>query len=164
VTVSYEVGERLGDEDRLDDDFGVGHECRRLGVPVTAEAEERGRGAELLREVWEGRDADAAADEQRALDLEAVAIPEGPVDVELIACFRRRQRPRSRSDCFEQERQLTRRCLAEAHRAGKRTPRRLEHEELARDARIQAASLDPHERVGADRLVRNDSKPFASAH
>ena len=133
-------------------------------MPVAAEAEERGRGAELLREVWERRDADPAADEKRALDLEPVAVPERPVDVELIARLHRSQRARSRSNCFEQERQLTGRRLAEAHRSRKRAPWGLEHEELARDAGIQAASLDLHERVRANRLVGDDSKPFASAH
>ena len=71
--------ERVGDKRRVEDDRRVRDERRCLGVCVRAEAEDRGRRAEALREVRKRRDADAAADEERPLDVEVEARPSGPV-------------------------------------------------------------------------------------
>ena len=136
------VRQQLRDERRLDDDLGVRDELCRLGVVVAAEAEDRRWAAEPLREVRERGDADAAADEERLVDVEPVAVAERAEHVDLLARLRVRQGPRSGADGLEQEAQLSRRRLAEAHRPGKRPTRCLEHEELARDARVEAAPLD----------------------
>ena len=85
------------------------------------------------REVRERRDADAAADEERLLDVEPVAVAERAEDVELVARLDRGQRAGSGPDRLEQEAQLAGRRLAEAHRARQQPSRRLEHEELARE-------------------------------
>ena len=121
----------------------------------------------LVGEVRKRSDADAAADEERFLDVEPVAVPERAEDVELVARFGRGQRAGSRPDRLEQEAELTGKRLAEAHRARQEPSRRLEHEELARAARLEPASFDPDQRIGADRprwrrtlsrsLLRTDS-------
>jgi hypothetical protein len=133
-------------------------------VPVAAEAEDRRWVAEVVREVRERRDADATADEHRLLDVEPVAVAERAEDVELVARLDRGQRPGSWPDRLEQEAQLARRRLAEAHRARQQSAGRLEHEELPRNARLEPAAFDANQRVGADGLVRDDSKRFSSAH
>ena len=146
---------QLGDEHRLDDDLGVRDERRRLGVHVAAEAEHRRRAAERLREVRQRRDADAAADEQRprrrrggsrcrAGRRRAISSPR----------LERAERPRARADRVDQERELAGRREAEAHRPRQQAAGRLEHEELARHARVEPAALDAQQRVRADRPRR----------
>src|SRR5439155_1294961 len=135
-----------------------------FGMPGAAEAQDRRWAAELLGQVREGRDSDPAADEQRTLHVEPVAVSEGAEDAEDVATLRGTEGSRPRPDGLEQEGQLPRGSLAEAHRAWQRPPRRLEHEELAGDAGLQAPALDSEQRVRPHGLVAKDAKPFASAH
>ena len=93
---------------------------RRLGVPVTAEAEDRGRVAERVREIWKRRDTDAAADEQRPFDVEAVAVAQRTEDCQPIARLQRAERPRSGANRIDQEGELAGRRESEAHRPRQR--------------------------------------------
>ena len=119
---------------------------------VGAEAEDRGRAAERLGEVRHRRDPDAAGDEERPLDREVEAVPERAEDVDRVARPERAERPRARADRIDEERELARRRQAEAHRPRKHAAGSLEHEELARDARLERAALESEERVRADVL------------
>ena len=47
---------------------------------------------------------------------------------------------------------------AERHRPRQHVARRVEHEELARNARLDRAGLDPEERVRADRVGAGDAQ------
>src|SRR6266545_5260457 len=129
----------LRHERRLDADLGVRHELGRLRVPVRAEAEDRRRPPERLRQVRQGRDPDAATDEERSLDLEAEAVAERAEDVELLSRLECRQCARAGADRVDEERELARRRKTEAHGSRQQAPRRLEHEELPRDAGIEPA-------------------------
>ena len=84
--------------------------------------------------------------------------------MDLLARLDRCEGPRARPDRLEEERELARWRLAEAHRARQEPAGRLEHEELPGHARVDVAALHADERVGADRLVGDDSKPASSAH
>ena len=147
---------RLGDVGGLEHDLRVGNEPRRLGVPRCAEAEDRGRTAERLRKVRERRGSDPAADEEWPLDIEAEAVAERAEDCELITGLQCAERPCAGADRVDQELELARWREAEAHRARERPARRLEHEELARDSRLDAAACDPEQRVGPDLLAAGD--------
>ncbi len=108
---------RLGDVGRLEHDLRVGHERSRLGVPGGAEAEHRRRAAEALREVWKGRDADPAPDEQRTLDIEPESLAERAENPEPVAGREVAERARARADRIDQEPELPGRCEADAHRS-----------------------------------------------
>ena len=110
------VGEELGDVGRLDADLGVGDERGGLGVPVAAEAEDRRRLPEHLRQVRQRGDADAAADEQRPRDVEVEAVAERAEHVELVAGVEGAERTRAGADRVDQEGELARGREAEAHR------------------------------------------------
>jgi hypothetical protein len=73
----------------------------------------------------------------------------------------RAERARARADGLDQERELARRRETEAHGARKQAPRRLEHEELPRNARLESSSLEPEERVKTYGLRRDDEEPLA---
>src|SRR5438067_8747424 len=145
-------GNRRRDVGRLDHDLRVRNEARGLGVPLAPEAEDRGRAAERLGEIRQRRDADPAADEQRSLDVEAIAVAERAEDRELVAGLLGAERPRAGADGVDQESELARGRQAEAHRSRQRPTRRLEHEELTGNAGIEAASRHVEERVGPDLL------------
>src|SRR5215210_6445442 len=70
------VGQERRHVGGFDAHLGAGEERGRLRVQLAAEAEKRWRAAELLREVWERRDSDSAADQERPLDVEVEAVPE----------------------------------------------------------------------------------------
>ena len=129
--------------------------CHSERKPSTA-----GGDAELLREVRERRDADAAADEQRPLDVEPEAVAERAEDVDRLA------RLEGASACVPgpigsmQEGELTGRREAEAHRPRQQPAGRLEHEELPRDPRLEPAALDLEERVRPDRV--DSQRPLAA--
>jgi len=53
--------------------------------------------AERVAKVWERRGSDAAADEQAAADVEAVAVAERPRMCKPIAGLQRAERPRARA-------------------------------------------------------------------
>src|SRR5207249_954135 len=82
---------------------------RRLGVPLAAEAEHDGWKAQRLGEIRERRHADAASDEERALDVEAVAVAERPEHVDRVAGLELAERRRSGPDRVDEERELARR-------------------------------------------------------
>ena len=65
---------------------------------LAAEAEDGRRGAEHLGEVGKRRDADAAADEQRPVDVEIEAVAERAEDGELVAWLERAERARAGPD------------------------------------------------------------------
>ncbi len=133
--------------------------CQSLRKP-----EDRRRRAELLGEVRERRHADPASDEEWLLDVQPIAVSERPEDVDRLAGLDRCERPRSGPDRLQQEGQLAGRCLAEAHRPRQDATRRLEHEELSGDARIEPSALETKQRVGPNGLVGDDVKRFSSAH
>ena len=119
---------------------------------LAAEAEHGRRVLERLGEVRQRRDPDPAADEQRPRHVEAEAVPERPEDRDLVAGLERGERARARADRVDQERELAARREAERHRPRQHAAGRLEHEELARDARIEPAARHAQQRVRADRL------------
>ena len=129
---------------------------RRLGVQFAAEAEHGRRLAERLGEVRERRDPDPAAHQQRSLDVEPVAVAERAENRGPIAGLKRAERPRTGADWIDQEGELVGRRETEAHRARQRPSRRLEHEELAGDSRVEATAGDPQQRVGPDLLGAGD--------
>ena len=75
-------------------------------MPLRPEAEHRRRRAERLREVRQRRDPDAAADEERPLDVEPEAVAERAEDVDRVAGLERGERLRPGPDRVEQEREL----------------------------------------------------------
>ena len=150
----------LGDVGRLEHDLRVRHERSRLGVPRAAEAEQRARSAEPLGEIGKRRDAHAAADEQRDLDP-VEAVPERAEHRDPVAWSRGAKRTRPGADRVDQEAELSLRGERQRHRPGQEPPRRLEHEELPRDAGLDRAALEPQQRVRADRLDREDVKRSA---
>src|SRR5437870_1536068 len=100
------VADQLRDEHRLDRHLGLRHEHGRLGMPLAPEAEDCGRAAEHPGQVRERRDADATADEERALDVESEAVPERPEDGERVAGTKGTERARPGADRIDQEREL----------------------------------------------------------
>jgi hypothetical protein len=110
-------------------------------VPGAAEAEERRRLAERLREVGEWGDADPAADEQRTFDAKPKPLAERAEDPQLVSGRERAEGARPWADRVDQERELALRREAEAHRARQDPTRSLEHEELARHTRLEATPL-----------------------
>ena len=57
------------------------------------------------------------------------------------------ERARPGSDRVDQKRELAGGSEAEAHGPWEQPPGRLEHEELARDTRVESTPLEPQERV-----------------
>src|SRR5262249_4207936 len=112
-----------------------------------AEAEDRRWAAEQVREERERRNADPAADEQRPVDVEPVPVAERAEDRKPFARLYGTESPRARADRVDQERHLAGGPETEAHRARQRPARRFEHEELARDARLEPAPLHAQQRV-----------------
>jgi hypothetical protein len=154
----------LGGQDRVDHDLGVGNELRRFGMVGTAKAKDRGWPPKLLREIGKRSDADASGHEHRALDVQTEAVPERAEHGEALARYERRERPRSRPHRVDQERELTRRRQAEAHRPREHVAGWSQHEELAGAARIHASAPHAQEHVRADRLHGHDAKRFALPH
>ncbi len=155
-------GNRLGHEARLDDHLGVRDERRRLGVSLRTEAEHGRRPSEPFGEIGKRRDADPAAHEQRPFHVEAKSVSERPEHVEALAADDAGQRLRPRSDRVDEEAELGAGREREAHRPGQQAPGRGEHEELTRDAGLEASPLDAEEPVGADVLDPDDVKQFSS--
>ena len=122
----------------------------------SSESEDRRGPVQRLRQVRKRGDADPAADEERSLDVEAVAVPERPEDRDPVARLECAESARPRSDRVDQEGELAGRRKTEAHRPRQEAARGLEHEELAGDARLQAAAADTQERVRADLLGAGD--------
>src|SRR5205807_9101979 len=139
-------------------------ERRRLGVPFAAETEKRGRRVEPFGQVREGRDADSAADEERPLHVEAVTVAERAEDGDLVAGRRGAERSCPWPNRVDQKRELAVRRRAQAHRPRQRTAGRLEHEELTRNAGLQAAPFYPEQRVRADRLGARDLHALTPWH
>ena len=112
--------------------------------------------AERVGEVRERRDADPAAHQQRPLDVEPVAVAQRAEDRQPFTGLQRAERPRPGADRIDQKGELARRCEAEAHRPRQRSPGRLEHEELARDSRLETVAGYAQQRVGPDLLGAGD--------
>ncbi len=106
--------DQLGDEHGIDHDVGAGHQVGRRRVFGAAEAEnDRRRATELLGEVRQRRDADPAADEQRPLDVEPVAVAERAEHADLVAGPKPAQRLSPRPDRVDEEGELAGRREAE---------------------------------------------------
>ena len=118
-------------------------------MPGRAETEQGRRLPEPLGQVRQRRDADPAADEQRALDVEVEAVAERAEDADLVAAREPGERGRPRADGLEQEGELSWRCEAERHRPRQQPARRLEHEELTREARLERSAPEPQKNVRA---------------
>ena len=131
-------------------------------MPVAPKAEHRRRAPEPLGEVRERCDADAAADEQRTVDVEAEAVPERAEDRKPVAGLQRAKGSGPGPDRLDQERELAGGGEAERHRPRQEAARCLEHEELAGDPGLEPAAVDPQQCVGADLFVRDDATPLAS--
>src|SRR5439155_24046066 len=108
-----------------------------------AKPEHGRRVVEPLREVRQRRDSDPAADEQRPLDVEPEAVSQRAEDREPVAELERAEGARSGPDRVDQESELALGGEAEAHRPRQQPSRSLEHEELAREPRIEVAALNP---------------------
>ena len=106
--------------------------CRSLRKPSIA-----GASTQRLGEVRHRSNSDPAGDEQRALDVEVEAVSEWSENVDRLAGLERAERARARSDRVDQECELARRRLTKAHRAWQQPSRRLEHEELPWNARLE---------------------------
>ena len=130
----------------------LGQQRGRLRVPLGAEAEDRRRTTESLGQVRQRRDPDAAADEQRPVDVEVEAVAERAEHVQRVAGLELAERARAGTDRVDQERKLAGSGEADAHRPRQHPARRLEHEELTRDPGVEPAPIDPQERVRADAL------------
>ena len=85
-------------------------------MPIAAKAKDRRRASERVGEVWERRDSDPTADQQRPLDVEPEAVAERAEDRQPITGLQRAERPRAGADRIDQERELARGCETEAHR------------------------------------------------
>ena len=139
----------------LEHDRRVRDERRRLGVRRRAEAEQRRRLAEPLGEVRQRRDPDPAADEQRALDVEVEAV------AERARGRRSRRRVASAQSASCPGRSGSTRNASspggarQSESGAAAAARRLEHEELAGDARLEPAALEPQQRVRPDRAFRD---------
>src|SRR5581483_7099254 len=94
-----------------------------------AEAEDRRRPLERLRQVGQRGDADAAADEQRSPHVEPEAVPERAEDRELGARRQRRERTRAGADGLDQEGELAARREAEREGAREHAPERLDRDD-----------------------------------
>src|SRR5947207_5690080 len=121
-----------------------------------SESEERRRPVQRLRQVRKRCYADPAADEERSLDVEAVAVSEGTEDRNPVAGLEGAKSPRSRPDRVDQEGELAGWRETEAHRPRQEAAGCLEHEELAGSARLEAAAVHTQERVRADLLGAGD--------
>jgi hypothetical protein len=121
-------------------------------VPVAPEADDRRRCAERFGEVRQRRDPDPAADEERAFDVQAEAVAERAEDAEVVAGLELAERTSAGADRVDQERQLAGRRETQAERPREQPARRLEHEELAGGAGIEAAAVDAEQRVWPDCL------------
>ncbi len=120
------------------------------------------RATQCLGEVRHGRDPDAAGDQERALDAQIEAVAERSEDVDPRSGLERAERARPRADRLHQEPELPRRRLAEAHGARQHATGHLEHEELTRHARVEAAALQAEQRVRADRVTPEDGQRLAA--
>src|SRR5262249_31075975 len=100
--------------------------------------------------------------EERPRDVEIEAVAERPEDVDRSIRLKSAERPRAGPDRIDEERELSGRRLAETHGSRKHAPRRLEHEELSRNARFEASPSEPEQHVRADRLVRHDGQALAT--
>ena len=69
-------------------------------------------------------------------------LPSGPKTWIALARLERAERLRPRADRLEEERELAGRREAERERARQEPSRRLEHEELSRNARVDAAAVE----------------------
>ena len=85
-------------------------------MPVRAEAEHGRRPPERLGQVGERCDPDAAADEQRPLQVEGEAVPERTENVEPLAAPELAERRRSGPNRIDQEGKLPARRKTETHR------------------------------------------------
>jgi len=93
--------------------------------------------------------------------VEAEALAERAEHVNRVAWLERREGTCPRTDRVEQEPELAAGSKAERHRARQHAAGRLKHEELARNPGIDAAALETDERVGPERLDRDDSTTLA---
>src|SRR6266516_6956063 len=152
--------DELGDEHRIDHDLSAWQKSGGPRVLGTAETKDEGRvAAELLGEIRQRRDPDPAADEERALDVEPVAVPQRPEDADLVAGPEATERLRSRPDRVDEESQLAGRREAERKRPRQQAPGSFEHEELPRHAGLEVAALEPQQRVRPDPLGAGDAMP-----
>jgi hypothetical protein len=125
-------------------------------------AEERGRRSERLGEVGERRNPDTAPDEKRSFDGEVEAVPERTEHVDRLARLERGEGSGSRPDRIDEKGQLARRRETQAHRARQHPPRSFEHEELARDSRLEPSALESQKRVRPDLLPAGDGEATAT--
>ena len=118
--------------------------------------ESQGR-PERLREVRKGSDPDSAADEKRPRHGKVEAVAERPEHVKALPGRETTESPRAGPDRVDQEAELAGLGKAEGHGAREHVPRRMEHEELAREP-LDGACGEPEKRVGADPLVSGDGE------
>ena len=88
------------------------------------EAEHRRRPAEPFGEIGKRRDADAPADEEWALDVEAIPVPERSEHVDPLPTDEFDEGARSVADRVDKKGELPASRETEAHRAGKEPPGR----------------------------------------
>ncbi len=155
------VREQLRHEARLHDDLGARQQACRLGVRVAAKPGDCRWRSERLGQVGHRGEPDPTRDEEGLGDVEVEAVSERAEDVDRLAGREGTERAGSRADRVDEERELTRRRLAEAHRARQQAPGRLEHEELTGDAGLERSPLETDQRIRADRLVLDDREQLA---
>jgi hypothetical protein len=152
------VWEQLGDEARLDHDLGTRKELTGFGVVLAPKSDNCAWVAERFRQIRHRRDSNASCNEEWTVDVEVEAVSERAEDVDRVTRLERAERSRAGSDRIDEKRELTRRRLAEAHRAREHPSGCLEHEELTRHARLELSSFKAHERVRPDELGRGDAR------
>jgi hypothetical protein len=99
------------------------------------------------REIRHRRDSDAACDEERADDVQIEAVSERPQNVNRLAGLECAKRTCAGPNRVDQERELTGRRLAQAHRAREHSSGSLEHEELAGNPRLELSPLESEQCV-----------------
>ena len=131
-------------------------------MPIAAEPEDRRRAAQDLGDIRHRRDPDPARYEKRPRNVQVEAVSERSEDVDRVTGRQSAESARPGADRIDEELELTAWRATEAHRAREHSPRRLEHEELPRDAGFEIASREPEERVRADLLGAERSELLAT--
>jgi hypothetical protein len=150
--------EWLGHSDRIDHDLGIRKQSASDRVGVRAESEQRGRSAKALAEIWKWRDPDSATNDHGISRVVWESMPERAEDSDPITGIEPRQRLGSLADRINEKAQLAGSRHTEAHWPWQQKRLRAKHEELARDSRIELASLNMEKAVWPDCLVASHAK------
>ena len=111
-----ELGQRLGDVRRLDDDAGVREQDSGLGVPLAAEPRSTGGSPSVSARYGSGAIPIPPPTRSGRSTSSRKPFPSGPKTWRCVARLDLAERPRAGPDRLEQEAELPGRGQAEAHR------------------------------------------------